>query len=166
MSKIEVCSLHTGEICGTTKAGREFSVVFEDKGACGVALVDEDIAEHLLGGIGHPEYFKAGAIEVKTTETAPPSTPASPATTGTGEGKTDPAGSGTGSDPSKPEDPPPALTIEAYDAITNAMSLKAAINKCESKETIMELIAHETQGKNRDWAVKALEERQKALGEQ
>lgn len=150
MSQIEVCSCHTGEIVGTTRSGREFSVKFKDVGTCGVALVDEEIAEHLLGGIGHPEYYKAGAIEI-------PSEPSAPVGAQSNQG--DPATNGEG--PAAPN--PAALTAESYEAITNYQTAKAAINKSEDANLLMELLASETQGKNRDGFVKLLEERLAAL---
>lgn len=61
MSKtIECASKHIGEINFTTRKDEQRTVVFEDKDGVGFAMLDEDEAEILLGGIGRPEYWKPG----------------------------------------------------------------------------------------------------------
>jgi len=61
MSKtIECASIHTDTINFSIKDGEQRSVVFEDKGGVGFAMLDEEEAEVLLGGIGRPEFWKPG----------------------------------------------------------------------------------------------------------
>lgn len=143
MSKIEVCSIHTGEIIVTTKNGEVKSSTFKDLGTTpptGVAEVDEDVAEILLGSIGSPDYFKR-SYELD-------SAPGKDA----GHGKNDEAVADA-----------VTLTVETFDATTNFGKLKGLINKCDSAELVMTLIAHETQSKNRDGVLTALTARYDAL---
>lgn len=61
MSKtIECVSRHIGEINLTTRKDEQRTVLFEDKGGVGFAMIDEDEAEILLEGIGRPDYWKPG----------------------------------------------------------------------------------------------------------
>lgn len=61
MSKtIECVSRHIGEINLTTRKDEQRTVVFEDKGGVGFAMIDEEEAEILLEGIGRPDYWKPG----------------------------------------------------------------------------------------------------------
>lgn len=61
MSKtIECASIHIGEINLTTKNDEQRTVVFENKDGVGIAMLDEDEAAVLLGGIGRPDYWKPG----------------------------------------------------------------------------------------------------------
>ena len=61
---IEIISRHTGKVSFKCK-GESRSVVFEEKGSVGVAMVDSDEAEEFLK-IGKPDFWKETAIEVKT----------------------------------------------------------------------------------------------------
>lgn len=142
MSKIEVCSIHTGEIIVTTKNGEVKSSFFKDLGTTpptGVCEVDEDVAEILLGAIGTPGYFKR-SFELDSTL----------------EGKSDENDEGK-------SDEPAILSVEVFDETTNFGKLKGLINKCDSSDLIMSLIAHETQNKNRDGVLSALTARFDAL---
>lgn len=62
---IEIISRHMGKIAFKCK-GEPRSVIFEDKGEVGVALVDNDEAEVFLR-VGKPDYWKEDAIEVNTS---------------------------------------------------------------------------------------------------
>ena len=136
MSKIEVCSRHIGKIVVTTRAGEVKELLFKDCSSSnrvmGVAEVDEDVADVLLSDIGDPEYFKSAAIVVKENTSG-----------GTvGEGGDEP--------------PVTGLTKETYETIKNANTLKAALKACADRDLLMDLISSETQGKNRDTFVNAL----------
>jgi len=146
MSKIEVCSRHIGPITVTTRQGDVKDLVFKDCSTDdrkeGVAEVDEDVALVLLEDIGLPDYYKSGPVVIKANP--------GPAD--------DPGG---GSD----DDPPPAggLTKESYETISNANTLKKALKGCADKGLLMELMAGETQGKNRETFVNALNAQIEAL---
>jgi hypothetical protein len=89
---IEIISRHTGKINFKCK-GEQRSVVFEDKGNIGVAMVDNDEAEVFLR-VGKPDYWKEAAVEVKAaTKQEPAKEPAKKDETGKGEGE---AGKGEG----------------------------------------------------------------------
>ncbi|KAA0888759.1 hypothetical protein [Oryzomonas rubra] len=54
---IEIASIHKGDVNICTKSNEQRTITFEDKGAVGLALVDNDEAEILLE-IGLPNYWK------------------------------------------------------------------------------------------------------------
>lgn len=67
MSKtIEVISIHKGKIAISCK-GESRTVVFEDKGDVGYAVVDHDEAAVFLK-IGRPDYWKPGAKDQSDTD--------------------------------------------------------------------------------------------------
>lgn len=66
---IEIASIHKGPI-GICAKGESRTVVFEDKGDVGYAVVDHDEAEVFLK-IGLPDYWKPGArTATEAVETA------------------------------------------------------------------------------------------------
>ena len=141
MSKetIEVCSIHKGKISLTLKDGEKRTVVFQDRGNVGVAMVDEKVAEHLLDGVGRPDYFKSGAIEVGGDDKKPEQKQGGE--TGTGM----------------------QLSEESYGQIGNANQLKSLLKECDDKDLVMRLVAIETNGEKRDTWINALNARLEEL---
>lgn len=134
----------------TLRSGERRVVEFEKRGNVGVAMCDEVEAEHLLGQIGEPEFFKAGAIEVEVASTD-------------GEPQVEPVTGGSGDQEPKTKtdtkQDDEGLSIEVYDSLTNANQLKARLKDCDDMELIMQLIEHENQGKTRETWLNALDDR-------
>jgi hypothetical protein len=115
---IEVLSSHPGPHKMRLRNDETRTVEFEDRGEVSIAMVDEDEAQHLLGEIGKPHYWKAEAIEIPAEEK-----------------NEDPGG----------DDEVKELTIENYDKLVNANALKKLLKTCTNRTLIMELVAIELQ---------------------
>jgi hypothetical protein len=135
MSKtIECVSIHTDTINFSTKDGEQRSVVFEDKGGVGFAMLDEEEAEVLLGGIGRPEFWKPGT---------------------TGDAVTD----ALLNDPVAAAAASKLLSGEKTDGKATVKEIVELLEACSTPEDIDELVA----GDERKGVVKAAEERKAAL---
>ena len=66
---IECASRVIGPVNLGIANGEQRTVVFEDKGGIGFAMIDNDEAEVLLGAIGAPEYWKPGTTQVDAAAT-------------------------------------------------------------------------------------------------
>ena len=135
---IQIISRHTGKIRFKCK-DEQRTVVFEEKGNVGIAMVDNDEAEVFLK-VGKPDYWKEAAVEVKAvTKQEPdkePETGKDGAEAGKGEGEagkgTDEAGKGENND-KKDE----ALTKRHHSAVI------ADIKIAETVEAVDALIVGE-----------------------
>lgn len=151
----EVCSLNPGKISFTIdgeESPRELDfrrVTDPVKGVIGhCENVQPEEAEHLLGKIGAPAFFKPGAVEVKT------------------------AGKGEGGDEGKKDEgkkdegkPAEGFSLEAYQGLANANQLKSAIKEFGDAEVLKECIQAEANRESgpRDTWMAALEGRLEAL---
>jgi len=131
---IECCSIHKDTINFTTKDGEQRSVVFEDKSGVGFAMLDEDEAEVLLGGIGRPEFWKPGT---------------------TGDAVTD----ALLNDPVAAAAAAKLLAGEQTDGKHTVKEIVELLEACTTAEEVDELVA----GDERKGVVKAAEERKQEL---
>ena len=144
---IEICSLHKGKINVTTKDGRAVTADFRDVSgrgpANGLAEVDEAVAEALLE-IGKPDYWKPGE---NGADIAPITSAKADVPDGGGEGGE-----------TKP------LSLETYGELKNVNGLKTALAEFKDEDTLMQLIAQESQQETvrKSW-MDALNERLEAL---
>jgi hypothetical protein len=130
----QVLSRNGGEISCTLDNGDTHEVNFEPTNDARVfaAEVEVEVAEHLLGKIGKPSFFKAKAVEVKKTE----------------EKKNN-------------EDDKVVLTIETYPTIKNHVQFSNLVKACDDKELLMQITTLENQreGTPRASYIKALDTR-------
>lgn len=127
---VEVLCKNPGP-CGFCIGETQHTVVFEDKGGIGRALVTGEEADHLLGGIGWPFFWKpgrSGPQGVFAAEDLAPAPAKEPAPTGL------------------------TLTLEGYEAyratVGNRDGLPAlleALKTCEDQPLLMSLVAAEAQ---------------------
>lgn len=134
MSQVEVCCFRPGSVFFTVNPERVVEVEFKFKNGVNIALVDQDVAEHILDNFSPHEYFKPGAVEIGTTP-LPSNVPVDPSSPITITEKDKDQGN---------PDPPAALTKEGYGALPNLDALKSALADCSDKDLLMDLVALES----------------------